>query len=334
MTQQLCIIGAGVTGLLMLLLLQKNGIDMSKVTIIDPYFDGGDLARRWTTIISNTPWSKTVDSLKDVFPSLVIPDSFESTQTTPLIEIAHLLRTLCVPVLKQVTQIQGMAMESNYDTTTNLWTITIESGGTQQKVQSKKLIFAQGGEPKTMNLSIPSIPLDIALDINRMKNYIKPGDKVLVFGTMHSGTIVIQNLASLGADTTAYYNSEVPFYMARDGFYDGIKAEAAEIADRIASGVIPVLLVQTKDTAKVIRTSRDAKWVVYAMGFAPRSAQVSIDGVKSSTEYDELTGRFMKGAAWGFGIAYPNRAPDGIHWDVSVAAFLEHMKAQLSKIIE
>ena len=70
------------------------------------------------------------------------------------------------------------------------------------------------------------------------------------------------------------------------------------------------------------------------MGFAPRSAQVSIDGVKSSTEYDELTGRFMKGAAWGFGIAYPNRAPDGIHWDVSVAAFLEHMKAQLSKIIE
>ena len=330
---QICIIGAGATGLLMLLLLQDFGIDMSKVTIIDPYFDGGDLARRWTAVISNTPWSKTVDSLKQAFPSLVIPEGIVPTQTTPLIDIANLLRTLTGPALKQVTQIQGMAIESNYDTVTNRWTITVDSGGVVQEIQTAKLIFAQGAEPKTLNLSIPSIPLEIALDATRLKHYIKPADKVLIFGTMHSGTIVIQNLAMLGAETTAYYNSEKPFYWARDNAYDGIKAEAAEIADKIMAGDIPVVLVQTKDTAKVIRTSRDAKWVIYAMGFNPRSIRITVDGIKSSTDYDELTGRFLKAPAWGFGIAYPNRAPDGIHWDVSVAAFLEHMKTQLSKII-
>jgi hypothetical protein len=36
---------------------------------------------------------------------------------------------------------------------------------------------------------------------------------------------------------------------------------------------------------------------------------------------------------WGFGIAYPSQAPDGIHWDVGVSSFLEHIHGQTSSIV-
>lgn len=325
----ICIIGAGATGLLLLLLLQEASVNLSTITIIDPYFDGGDLARKWTAVISNTPWSKTINSLKATCPSLTLPESHDTT--TPLIEIAHLIRDLTTPLLKKTRQIQGRALSSNYDSASKMWITTVNG----EIVTTARLVLAQGSEPKFMDLPIPSIPLEIALDQSRLKHYVKSGDKIIIFGTMHSGTLVINNLTALGTQVTAYYNSPDPFYWARDGAYDGIKADAADIADRIVKGEIAVTLVATKDTAKVIRTSHDAQWVVYSMGFAPRDIVLTLDGTPcSAKEYDGLSGRLNKAPAWGFGIAYPNRAPDGINWDVGVASFLEHMKRQISSILE
>jgi hypothetical protein len=327
----ICIIGAGATGLLLLLLLQEASIDLSTVTIIDPYFDGGDLARKWTAVISNTPWSKTINSLKAACPSLSILSSNDPASTSPLIDIAHLLRSLTAPLLKKTRQIQGRALSSNYDSQSKMWTTTVNG----QVVTTARLVLAQGSEPKFMDLPIPSIPLEIALDQSRLKHYVKSSDKVIIFGTMHSGTLIINNLAALGTQVTAYYNSPEPFYWARDGAYDGIKADAADIADKIVKGEVAVTLVSTKDTAKVIRTSHEAQWVVYAMGFVPREMPLSIDGLPcSAKEYDGLSGRLANAPAWGFGIAYPNRAPDGINWDVGVASFLEHMKGQISSILQ
>ena len=88
----------------------------------------------------------------------------------------------------------------------------------------------------------------------------------------------------------------------------------------------------------MIRTSHHADWVVYAMGFQSRSSvQVSVNGVaiQAPLKYNGTTGQINEAPfAWGFGIAYPNLAPDGIHWDVSVAAFLEHMKQQIPSLLQ
>jgi hypothetical protein len=132
------------------------------------------------------------------------------------------------------------------------------------------------------------------------------------------------------------YNTPQPFTWARDGTYDGIKRDAADIADAIVSGQLPVELVPTQDTAAVIRASATADWVVYAMGFQPRRIPLKVDGMdRDSALYDGATGALLDvPAAWGFGVAYPNRAPDGVHWDVSVAAFLAHMKLQLPSLLE
>jgi hypothetical protein len=155
---------------------------------------------------------------------------------------------------------------------------------------------------------------------------------------MHSGTLVARNAAKCGANVTAYYNSKEPFYWARDGAYDGIKEEAAEIADDIVTGKIPVELVHVENTSKVIRASHSAHWVVYAMGFHPRNTiQVFVNDtpLQQPLKYNGGNGQINDApSAWGFGIAYPNLAPDGFHWDVSVAAFFEHMKQQIPSLLQ
>ena len=329
----ICIIGAGITGLSMLLLLQETNTDLSKVVIVDPYFDGGDLARKWTAVQSNTPLSKTVNAIKATCPSAIIPESPYLNTTTKLVDIAHLLRSLAVPALKKVRKIQGVAVKANYKD--GQWHIQI-AGEKTLEIITKKLILASGSEPKTMDIGIPSIPLEVALDSTRLQYFVKPNDRILVFGTMHSGTLVIKNVVTCGGYVVAYYTSPQPFYWARDDVYDGIKEEAAEVADDIISGKIAVELVPVQDTPKVIRSSHAADWVIYAMGFQPRrSIQLSKDDTPIlSNTYNGSTGAFNDlPAIWGFGIAYPNLAPDGIHWDVSVAAFLEHMKPQIPAIL-
>jgi hypothetical protein len=331
-----CIIGAGVTGLSLLLLLQESGADLSKIIMIDPHFDGGDLARKWTAVQSNTPWSKTLDAIKATCPSLKLPDFPDTNASSKLVEIATLLRTLATPALKKVQQIQGAAVKVNYSTEAKRWTISVTAAGKSIDVFSKKLILAQGSEPKTMDLSIPSIPLEIALDSSRLQHYTQPGQRAIVFGTMHSGTLVIRNLVANGLRVVAYYNTPHPFSWDRDGHYDGIKREAADIADDIISGKIPVELVPIQETSKVIRTSHSADWVVYAMGFHPRDTiQLSVDEIRRPIlSYDGKTGALNDvPSAWGFGTAYPNAAPDGIHWDVSVAAFLRHVHSQIGALL-
>jgi hypothetical protein len=331
----LCIVGAGITGLSLLLLLQEANTDLSKVTIIDPYFDGGDLARRWGPILSNTPWSKTSNTLRSTCPSLVFQDIADPTRTTPLIEIAHLIRGLAAPALKRVRQIQGTVVGT--DLSGDSWITRYTTSGKQQSLVSKAIVLSQGGEPKALDLPIPSIPLECALDPHRLKGYVRPGQRALVFGTMHSGTLVMRNLHDLSANTVAAYNTSEPFVWDRDGAYDGIKEEAATIADAIVRGEYKqTKLIPVSNTSAIIRAALEADWVIYAMGFTPRSNIIlRVNGQEQPASlYDGKTGCISSSKnAWGFGTAYPNQAPDGKHWDVSVAAFLTHMKEQLPQIL-
>jgi hypothetical protein len=218
-----------------------------------------------------------------------------------------------------------------------VWTVQVRVGNELRTALCEKIVLTQGSQPITYDLPIPSIPLEIAMDVGRLKHYVKAGEKVLVFGTKHSGTLAIKSACDLSANVTAIYRSEKPFYYDRDGVYDGIKAEATVIADAVLEGKLPVTLVQTSNIEALVRATSTADWVVYAMGFRPRQdIQLFVDGQqKSTTAYNHSTGKLLEVSnAWGFGIAYPKRAPDGIHFDVSVAAFLEHMKEQAASIYQ
>ncbi len=335
-SMKICIIGAGASGILLSLLLHQSGMTTSDFCIVDPHFDGGALQRKWMNVVSNTTWSATTHAFHRCLPLFKLPSwaqHLPPDKPTPLHTIAKLLRDLFIPL--KIQTIRGTVCQATWKSENEEWTVSIQSGreGTTE-INCKRLLFAQGSFSKQYDTSIPSIPLDIALDVARLKTYLSPSDQVVVFGTNHSGTLVLKNLVDLGVKhITAVHKSSRPFIWARDGEYDGLKLDGATIADSIVSGTYAsIRLIPYENTPGLIKETRNASWVVYATGFQPdTSIRVMNDNtVVSYIEYDPKTGALKNlPNAWGFGIAYPSQALDGIHYDVGISSFMEHFYRQI-----
>jgi hypothetical protein len=311
----------------------------SDFCIIDPHFDGGDLQRKWPNVVSNTPWSATTEAFRRCLPSLELPawaKELPADKPTPLNKIAKLLRDLFHPLKFQT--IRGTVQRAIWIPEHEAWNIHIQSGTGISEIHCQRVLFTQGSIPKQYDIPIPSIPLDIALDIDRLKSYISPSDQVVVLGTNHSGTLVLKNLADAGLkNIIGVYKNSRAFKWARDGEYDGLKLDGATIADAICSGQYPMIrLVSYGDVSEMIKATRGATWIVYAAGFTMNTdCRVTVDTTDVSIRgYDASTGR-LKGVpnAWGFGIAYPSQAPDGINYDVGISSFLEHFYKQIPTIV-
>lgn len=326
-----CIVGAGVSGLILLLLLAETGIPLDSIVVIDPYFDGGDLARKWSTVISNTAWSKTYTSLKENLPNTSIPPwahELPMGTPTPVIQIARLLREMAKPLFNSIQMIQGLVKEAKSDGT--FWRITLQKG---QLIEAINIYFTFGSEPSQMDLPIPTIPLETALNTSILSQTVQSTDKVIVFGTAHSGTLILKKLADLNIKAVGIYRGEKPFLFARDGVYTGIKLDAEKYADEILQGNYPTIkLINSANISDIIRETYRATWCIYATGFERRTTiRLEVNGEeKNLGNYSATTGKLTDCPnAWGFGIAYPSQAPDGINFDVGVSSFIEYIAKQL-----
>ena len=320
------IIGYGITGMLVLAILQQNQCDLSKICVIDPYFDGGNLLRLYGNVISNTPLQKTINALKLINPDYILPERFSNydvNKTTPLYILVHMIKELVNPILKKVDTIESIVHSIEYDST-----YTIHTDSTI--VQSKVILLCQGSESKMLKCDIPTIPLHIALNVELLKNYILPNQNVLVFGTAHSGCLILENLHKLNIQTTAIHKLKTPFLFAKDGVYDGIKEEAERIALEIYDNRYTNLkLVQITEIDKIIKASKQADYVIYSIGFQTKKIQTNFDMLT----YNSTNGTLKNiEKAYGFGIAYPSSAPDGIHVDVGIISFVEHIQKQIEDI--
>ena len=327
-----CIVGAGATGLILLLLLAESKIPLESILIIDPYFDGGDLARKWSSVLSNTPWSATYLSLQKALPSCIFPEtSWPLDKPTRVCEIARLLRQLAKPLLQTVKMIQGYVTSASYRTS---WSVEIKRESAKSLINTKNIYFTIGSEPKLMDLPIPTIPLEIALDPNRLRQYIQPADKIILFGTSHSGVLALKNIVDCSGQVVAIYKGSNPFVFARDGNYIGLKLDGAMYADDFLKGNPSVTLISNTNTSALIRETRLAQWVVYTTGFEQRIIPITVNGeTKLYSNYSATTGEITDCPnAWGFGIAFPSQAPDGIHFDVGISSFIEHIQRQLSNV--
>lgn len=321
--KKICIVGCGVTGYLLLHNLQKNGVSPEQVIVIDPTFLGGDLCEKWCGVRSNTTWQQLLNAVP--FPN-GLPEQFASISPDSPCILRHYvdyLRELVRPYLMKCelhsTYVTSVIQESDK------WKIELK--GQQSQIQSDLLLLATGSEPKQLDLPYPSIPLSTALNKEKLEQIIRKGEHILVFGTAHSATLIVRNLLECGARVTNFYASPKPFYFDRDGDYDGLKQDAAEIADKILNKELPVSLVSVQDTASVIRHTKQVDAAVYAIGFQARNPF----GLK---EYNPETGQLTgTTTGWGFGIAYPNKAPDGVHFDVSIPAFQAHIERQMPTIL-
>jgi hypothetical protein len=327
-TSKLCIIGTGAAGLLTLFCLSFTKIPAEEIICIDPYHDGGNLQRKWCCIESNTVWDQMLQILRTKQISLEsLPHpwrSLDPTKPALLRNYIQLLRHIVKPYYSRCECLYGRVSK-----------IEEQSGkirilyGKQETVETKLCILTTGCEAKQFSYPIPTIPLDVALNMDRLKSYIEPNQIVSVFGTAHSGTLILSNLHKLKANTHAFYKGEKAFSFARDGEYDGIKQESETIANEILSGTYTQTSLHSfTNTAELIRWTRRSDWVIYACGFERTDLTLSLT-------YDGQTGRIQElPNTWGFGIAFPNRASDGVHWDVSIPSFFEHIEKQIPTIVE
>jgi len=323
----IAIIGYGITGMLTLAILQQNGFNLSKVCVIDPYYDGGSLMREYGNVISNTPLSKVITALQSIKPEYTIPEeycSYDVNKITPLYVLTNIIKDFTKNFLKEVDKYETKVLNINNDVN---YTLETENGDT---IKSRVIICCQGSSPKKLSCTIPIIPLHVALNSEILKQYVKPNDKIILFGTSHSGTLILENLHKLNIQTTAVYKTKAPFLFANQGEYDGIKEEAERIANQILNSEYTKLkLLNINEIDKVIKASKEADWVIYSIGFEAQQIRANFD----ITKYNSTSGKILDiEKAYGFGIAYPSLAPDSIHVDVGVPSFVEHIQKQMEEL--
>jgi hypothetical protein len=319
------IVGAGVTGLLAVSSFVKNRVE--KIGIIDPRFSGGDLIEKYGTVQSNTSVQKTVDALKMIDPSYEENIDIPLDKTALLYVHTQLIKEFANKYLQKVDCIQDTVLSLDYSDLK--WKVrTIDT-----VYESKTVFLCQGSTPKVLKSGIPTISLEDALNKETLKKYISPNDKLLVFGTAHSGALILQNCEDLSLETTAVYKKELPFYFANEGDYDGIKEDAEHIAKRILNNEFKyVKLLSIKKIDVLLKTAKQATKVIYAIGFERRDIPISFNNEKIETSsYNKKTGLIANGL-YGFGIAYPSSAPDDIHVDVGIISFAEHILKQVADI--
>jgi cation diffusion facilitator CzcD-associated flavoprotein CzcO len=265
--KRICIVGGGAAALLLLYNLETQAVDPSWITIVDPTHTGGDIMKKWFHVRSNTTWQQILEALPSKHSDVAPWSEFDLTQPVELHFIVEYLR-LCVKDYMAKTQLRTDTVVSATQEN-NLWTLQLAHS--KQPLIADAVFFCQGSEPKSLDLPFPSIPLDVALDSRRLSDYVKPGQHVLVFGTAHSGPLVVKNLVEVDTRVTNFYATEKPFYFARDGDYDGIKQDAEHIADNILKNVYPnVSIDSVHDMSAIIRASKTGDMCVYACGFEPR----------------------------------------------------------------
>lgn len=333
MIYQYGILGFGIAGQLLLLELLKANVSPSQICVIDKHFAGGALATDYSAVLSNTPWQKTRAALEQYpeFSKHIIQEFdtiYQLQQCQPVREIARACYTTAMTAIKlyRIEICATAVLEVIHGSPHSVK----HTFGT---VQCAKLIVAHGAIEKQLDISTPSIPLSIALDPHLLKHHIKPNyEHVVVFGTAHSGTIILKHLHDLSISTTAVYNTPTPFLFARDDEYDGIKEAAADYADAILRGEYThCSLMSWSDTLNVFKALQKATKVIYSVGFTARQ----IVGIP--TAYDPMTAK-LTGVEniYGFGIAYPGTTEykGKIYTDVSVASFQQQIQRCLPKILE
>lgn len=324
--KRICILGSGAAGLLVLYNLEKAGVDPSTITVIDPTHTGGDLMNKWAKVRSNTTW-------RQIFEAVPSRSSFAEPWThlnpdEPVelrLVIKYLQSTVKDYLSKTTLRTDLVSSVQRHGETS--WKLLLKHG--KQPVFADVVFFCQGSDPKSLDLPFPTIPLEVALDRQRLSEWVTPTQHILLFGTAHSGALIAKHLVDCGAQVTNFYATEKPFYFASEGAYDGVKQDAEVIARAILQGAYPSLTLESvHDLSALIRASKTASACVYACGFEPRLIG------DSWSYYDGKTGRLEETTtAWGFGIAYPNKASDDIHWDVSIPAFQAHIQAQMPSIL-
>jgi hypothetical protein len=270
----------------------------------------------------------------------ILQDKYAADVCPLLADVCQQLRVLMVPVLARAHIHTGsvLSCQQGADGT---WVLQTSKGA----CKVGRLVLCTGAVARKMDLPKSTVPLDVALSEGGLRRFVTPNDRVVVFGTSHSGTLVLRNLSSMGcSEVTAVYRGDRPFRWFRDGDTEGLKQESAAIADSIVGkswGDRTPTLVPYTDFESVLRASLAADHVIYCTGFLCRHPPLlDAQGVPVTPTHDPATGALGGGGitrCWGFGIGFPStyttntgdQAPD-----VGFGGFVEQIRRCMPDLLK
>ena len=201
-----------------------------------------------------------------------------------------------------------------------------------QVVCSKNVILAIGAEPKKLNFpETPEIPLEIALDPEKLKQVVKKGETIGVFGCSHSAILVLDNLLKAGAHQVVnFYRSPHLYAVYLDDWilFDdtGLKGHAAEWARKHLDGSLPANLKRVLATdRKFDEILATCNRIIYAVGFERRKLPVVEQ--YNHVSYNDRTGIIAPGL-FGLGIAFPEAKFDrlgNLEYRVGLWKFMDYL---------
>jgi len=296
------IIGAGLAGITALAVLMDCGVDPSSIVWIDPEFNVGRVGKYYRNVPGNVQTSRlilyveTCPYFKEIkSPSLDALYTYNLDEFQPLHVIADPLLDFTAYLRDKVPSIQSTV--TSLDRIGDHWMLI----GPDYSINTQKVILAIGAEPKELGYNIPTIPLDDAIDQQKIATYVSPDDHVAVFGGMHSAILILKYLSELPVKQITNFYMDPYFYDA-----PGLEGITALWAKTVLEQNPP------KNLSRVLNTpaNRDSilptcTKVVYAIGYTP--SPIMVNGTYNIT-FDEHTGMIAKNL-YGIGIAFP---PTGI----------------------
>ena len=315
---QLAIVGLGPAGIFTLASLPEDLLP--ETLILERSCIGGDLSSQYGSVIANITKQDFVTIFKMIpkwaNQSFVELDAYQDNDAPKLADVCKILRRLAKPDI-QKAHLHTTAL-SNLVEIDNGWKLVTP----KETYQAKKVILCLGATPKTMDMPLLSIPLPIALAQDQLSHVVAPTDTIVVFGTSHSGTLILNNLKQLGCQNVyAVYRGKTPVQ-------EGLKLGAAVIAQEIQNkqwGELTPTFINYDDFAKIYRVLSKANAVIYAIGFEPRTfTYTNRDGTCGPLTTDTP-------GVYGFGIGRPRptNTSDGIGFE----AFIQAIQAELPGIL-
>jgi len=330
------VIGAGPAGIAAVGKLIDTGIDPKKIGWIDPYFEVGDLGRKWHSVPSNTKVSlffKFIQACSsfdfDRRPSKFHLETIDPQDTCLLQDVVEPLLWITQILKSKVEAIQDSAIALNLFE--NHWEVKTQ----KNSYSAKKVILAIGSEPKTLPHSIQTVPLEIALNEEKLKNTVQPNDTIAVFGSSHSAILVLAILIKHNIKQVInFYRSPHKYavYLNDWILFDdtGLKGFTAGWAKKHIDGTFPPNLKRVLVSDIRFEESLAAcNKAIYAVGFERRKTPV-LEQYKT-THYDDRTGIIAPGL-FGLGIAFPQakyNPLDQLEHRVGLWKFMDYLNSTL-----
>jgi cation diffusion facilitator CzcD-associated flavoprotein CzcO len=310
------VIGAGPAGIAAVGRLLDYGVAPEKIAWVDPDFTAGDLGGKWRAVPSNTTVSLFLDYL-NASPSFRFHEAppFKLTEVDPgetclLDLVADPLVWISEHLQQRVTAFRTMATD-------------------QGAITSEKVIVAVGATAKKLAYpGLVEIPLDVALDPEKLAEQSLEGATVAVFGSSHSTMIALPHLLGQPVEKVVnFYRSPLTYAVDLGDWtlFDdvGLKGQAARWARENIDGVYPERLDRLSIHSPEFRERlAQCDHVVYTVGFERR--QLPGTPQWGRLDYNPTNGIIAPGL-FGFGIAFPE-----CHTDPS--GFTEH-RVGLSKFM-